>query len=51
MFFDPARIQDSSGFLRILFFSGGIFSQEPPFGRGMKIPVFGHVYRNFTHFL
>ena len=39
------------GFLRIpqdSFFSGGIFSQEPRFGRGKKIPVFGLVYRNFT---
>ena len=46
LFFVPAH--DSSGFLWILVFSGGIFSQEPPFGRGKKIPVFGHVNRNFT---
>jgi hypothetical protein len=61
LFFVPARIpQDSFGFL---FFSGGIFSQEPPFGRGKKIPfsamftgiypipIFLHLTCNFSGFL
>jgi hypothetical protein len=41
----PARIpQDSLGF----FFFLRNFSQEPTFGADPKIPVFGHVHRNFS---